>query len=278
MSNINERLLNIKKNVAKLIERANPTNLINQDATISSGYFSTTWGKALRIVQSSNPHYHFDDYFELESEKVYTIEIPKGITWTFVLLDENQMYRGGIPMGTVDGFTFVCPPNIKYIAIVTKYIPNGAYEHYMRQIKLYRNQNYVATKINLADVFNDIDNWEHINLTYSAGKTFEANKASGSNANYIRYNDLIAVDTKNPLLIMNLSAYPTFNFQIYEQTDSGNLARNNNEITTNHIGYFSYFYSHIALTPKTGSSSVISDVLESYKQWLNIYQISPVMM
>lgn len=278
MSNINERLLNIKIKVAKLIERANPTNLISQDAIISPGYFSATWGKALEIKQSSNPHYHFDEYFELESEQVYTIEIPKGITWTFLLLDENQKYRGGIPMGNIDGFTFVCPPNIKYIAIVTKYIPEGAYEYYMRQIKLYKNQNFVAAKINLADVLDDIDNWEHINLTYSQNKTFENNKESGSNASYIRYNNLIATDIKNSLLIMNMSRYPTFNFQIYEQTDSGSFARNNIEFTNNSIGYYPNFYSHIALTPRTGSSSVISDVLESYKQWLNIYQISTAEM
>lgn len=278
MSNINERLLNIKIKVAKLIERANPTNLISQNATISPGYFSLKWGDVPGIATSSNPHYHFDEYFELESEQVYTIEIPKGITWAFVLLDVNQKYRGGIPMGNIDGFTFVCPPNIKYIAIVTKYIPEGAYEYYMRQIKLYKNQKFVATKINLANVLDDIGNWEHINLAYSQNKTFEDNKASGSNASYIRYNNLIAVDIKSSLLIMNLSEYPTFNFQIYEQTDSGSLARDNIAVTGNSIMYYPNFYSDIALTPKTGTSSIISDVLESYKQWLNIYQISTVGM
>lgn len=241
---------------------------------ISGGYFSAGYGQQPVVKNSTNPHYHFNNYFELEVGEVYTIEVPHNMVWSIIFLDNNFSLRCSTAMEANNKFDFVAVT--KYITINIKYIPSIAYESYMSQMKLYKNDNLKATEINLSNILDDIDNWTHFNINYKDGQTFENALSNGTNGSYIRYNKLIPISKKKIIQVYNMSSYNEINIQEYQNVSGAYLARGNWGKTSNNILNMSFYYDCIALTPKTGSSSVIQEVLEDYKQWLKLYQIDSI--
>lgn len=264
--------LTIDKMISKIREIDKKINLITSNFSLVSGYYSLSYGKVATITTSYNPHYHFDKYIPLEEEKVYTIEVPNGIEWNFCFFDNDLLYRGGVEMSsTRTSYNFVCPPNIRYLAIVVKYIGEQAIKKFMGQIRVYENKDYNISKIELNTIFNDVGNWKHSNIIYSPNKTFEDN-LNGTNSSYCSYNLPIKVNMKGQLFIANFSPYPSMNIQCYEEKNSQKLAKQ--DWATTNIGFLNFLYDYLALTPWVGSSEAnLDSVLESYKKWFNIYTI-----
>lgn len=263
-----QELARLQTNVDALIEKAKQGGSIVDlldHSNLINGYPSVSYGGQARIVTNATPHFTFD-YTFLEIGKVYTFKVPASCTWEMRFFDEQKLYRNSTGLNSATSHTFVA--TMPYVLITIKFVPKDYELEYANQIKLYEDKNVKATEIDLTDIFNDEANWEHYNLAYGAGKSFETNKG-GTNSSYMRYNLLIPIAKRLPILVQNCSQYSRFNVQEY---DTEQIARYNGG-TNVASAYFENYYPNIALVPNVGSSTAMSDVLSAYKQYLRLFQL-----